>query len=101
MLLTQRELEAVKARKTQPETAFIRNFTEDQLRFARELLDAGYAHKQLDEIFGLPPGQKVAWTLKRWSEGKLVKPEPELCKHDIDIKRAGPPRGGTRRIRTW
>lgn len=101
MLVTRRDLEVAKAQKTQPESAYIRNFTEDQLRYARELLEKGYAHKQLDEIFGLPPGQKVAWALRRWSEGQVVKPDPNLCQHDIDIKRAGRPKGGTRRNRTW
>lgn len=101
MLVTRRDIEAAKTQKTQPETAYIRNFTEDQLRYARNLLDEGYAHKQLDEIFGLPPGQKVAWALRRWSEGQVVKPDPKLCQHDIDINRAGRPKGNTRRSRTW
>lgn len=101
MLVTPRDLEVAKNQKTQPEYAYIRNFTEDQLRYARDLLDKGYAHKQLDAVFGLPPGQKVAWALKRWAEGQVVKPNPELCQYDIDINRAGRPKGGTRRNRTW
>ena len=101
MLVTRREIAAVKAQKLRPDSAYIRNFSEDQLKRARELLDEGYAHKQLDQIFGLSPGQKVAWALKRWSEGQPVKPDPAICNYDIDINRAGPPRGGTRRKRTW
>lgn len=101
MLITRRDIEAAKAQKTHHEKDYIRNFTEEQLRFAKDLLDKGYAFKQIEDIFGLPPGQTVAWTLKRWSEGKLVKPDPTLCQYDIDITRVGPPKGGTRRKRTW
>lgn len=101
MLVTSRELKTAKYQKTQPDRVYIRNFTEDQLRYARSLIEQGYAHKQLDEIFGLPPGQKVAWALRRWTEGQVVKPDPQLCQHDIDVKRAGRPKGNSRRNRTW
>jgi hypothetical protein len=102
MQLTRHELKTLypEERKAHPTTSYIKNFTESQLRQAREFLDQGFSQQQIDQIFGLPTGgTRVAWALQRWSQGGIPSPTAEA--YDIDVQRVGAPRGGTRRTRKW
>lgn len=103
MHFTKQEMAGVKNpdRKTQPEKAYIKNFTEEQLKYAMKLLEEGYAFRQIDLVFGLPESGIVARQLKRFKEGAIVKPDPEQCRYDIDLSRVGPPKGNTRVKRAW
>ena len=103
MNFTANELSKLKTpEKTQPDRSYIKRFAESHLKKAKEFLDQGYSHKQLDEIFGLPKGGTlVSWGLQRWHQGGVPNPKVAEDAYDIDVTRAGPPSGGTRRKRTW